>query len=582
MARFAADCGSRRIRPAAALTLVGRTLSALLLSTVASHAQAAPAYRITGVILSKRSGAPVPNCHLFAREGGSATSRFQQRQGTRNRTESESNPFADTDASGHFVLVVPSPGSWRVYASGHGYRQQAYDRHENFSTAVVLTPAAPTYDVIFKLEPDSEISGFVLDEAGEGVRNAHVSLFDAASLEPDVAGGAGPMRSSTVTDDRGHYEFAALAPGDYKVSVQAVPWYASSLQGRRLANISATSDPLLDVIYPETWYPGVAEQRLAEALDLHDGEIRDAVFHLTPSPASHLRIPTPPALPSGQRGQTFPEVERVSAEGHHFTSSPIQIDAQGQLDVGGLAPGLYRVTLQSGGSTQTPTFIRVPGGAEHTLDFTAAIPVADVAVHIESDSDRERVQVSLTDVDTGLKFSSRGLGSPSRRRNMQGSASPGDHKLEVPPGRYRVVLSGDSDVYLARISVGKTPIVGRIVTLASGSTALNIKVARGRASVRGVVSVAGKPLTGAMVMLVPASFGEAGSITMLRRDQTNTDGSFLMETVIPGDYILLAIEDGWTVNWRDEATLQRYLLHGIPISLEASASLKQALTAQMP
>lgn len=83
-------------------------------------------------------------------------------------------------------------------------------------------------------------------------------------------------------------------------------------------------------------------------------------------------------------------------------------------------------------------------------------------------------------------------------------------------------------------------------------------------------------------MLVPASFGQPGSITMLRRDQTNTDGGFLIENVIPGDYILLAIDHGWTVNWRDPATLARFLAHGIPLALQSGASPKQDLTVQSP
>ena len=70
------------------------------------------------------------------------------------------------------MLKVPSAGSWQVYGYAHGYRRQAFEQHENFLAGVVLSATAPTYDLRFSLEPDSAISGFVLDEAGEGVRNA--------------------------------------------------------------------------------------------------------------------------------------------------------------------------------------------------------------------------------------------------------------------------------------------------------------------------------------------------------------------------------------------------------------------------
>ncbi len=43
-------------------------------------------------------------------------------------------------------------------------------------------------------------------------------------------------------------------------------------------------------------------------------------------------------------------------------------------------------------------------------------------------------------------------------------------------------------------------------------------------------------------MLVPASLGQPGAIDLLRRDQSNTDGSYELESIVPGDYILLAID----------------------------------------
>jgi hypothetical protein len=85
-----------------------------------------------------------------------------------------------------------------------------------------------------------------------------------------------------------------------------------------------------------------------------------------------------------------------------------------------------------------------------------------------------------------------------------------------------------------------------------------------------------------MVMLVPATFGQAGSIDILRRDQTNTDGSFSIAGVLPGQYILFAIDRGWDVNWRDPATLQRYLMGGVPLVLNAGATAKQDIDAQAP
>ena len=248
----------------------------------------------------------------------------------------------------------------------------------------------------------------------------------------------------------------------------------------------------------------------------------------------------------------FPQIERVTNEGNPFVSTSIQTDARGQIDVGGLSPGLYRVTLRGQGGAQTPSFLRVTAGAARTLDLSAAMPVCELTLRFEgAAADTGRLQVVLTDVDTGATFRSFGQGGLQRRRGApangggEPAASEDDRKLDVPPGKYRVTLGGNADVYLAGILTKGQSTSGRVVSVSDGGSVLTLKLASGRATVRGVATKAGAPLLGAMVMLVPASFGQVDSIPVLRRDETNTDGSFLIEEVIPGDYILVAIDNGW-------------------------------------
>jgi hypothetical protein len=85
-----------------------------------------------------------------------------------------------------------------------------------------------------------------------------------------------------------------------------------------------------------------------------------------------------------------------------------------------------------------------------------------------------------------------------------------------------------------------------------------------------------------MVLLVPITIEDPNSITFLRQDQTNTDGSFDLANVIPGQYILVAIDHGWQINWGDPSTLRRYLMQGVPVDLKSSGMVKQNVTAQVP
>ena len=125
-------------------------------------------FEITGVVINSVDKSPVSRCHLTASLIGHG--------GFGNRQSPAPNNGFDCDARGHFMVTVPSAGSWRLTASARGYVSQAYDEHQFFSSAIVLTAEAPTKELEFRLSPEATIVGQVLDEAGEPVRNAQVTL----------------------------------------------------------------------------------------------------------------------------------------------------------------------------------------------------------------------------------------------------------------------------------------------------------------------------------------------------------------------------------------------------------------------
>jgi len=67
----------------------------------------------------------------------------------------------------------------------------------------------------------------------------------------------------------------------------------------------------------------------------------------------------------------------------------------------------------------------------------------------------------------------------------------------------------------------------------------------------------GKPFAGAMILLVP----EDGKDTdrRVRRDQSDSDGTFRLATVLPGRYALMALEQGWEMEWAKPEVLQPFL-----------------------
>jgi Carboxypeptidase regulatory-like domain len=539
-------------------------------------------FQITGVVVSSVDGSPVPHSHLTATLTGRGSASGHQ-------FPAPLGPF-DGDEHGRFTISLPSAGAWYLSAVARGYTRQALDEHEGFSSSVVLTVESPTSDVRFRISPEAVIAGVVLDEAGEPVRKAQVSLLTVPELSPDRSPTPPTTRAMNLTDDRGMYEFDGLPPGNYRVTVAAQPWYAVSAQPRRfgIADIPPP-DPVLDVVYPVTWFPGVDDPALAETLTLHGGDTRQADFHMIPIPSMHLRIIPPvnanPTQGGRQAPPLFPMVQRVTpgVGRQNFVAVSVSTNAQGQMDVGGLEPGLYTVRLQGSGDDGKSALVEVTPGSSRTIDLNAASTEANVTIHLDglAESDAEGVQVNLIDSDGGGgAFHSYGGGRGGDFRRRQRGDTPPERTIQVPPGRYEVTLAGKP--YLTGITGKGAEVSGRYVTVPAGDSALTLHVADAAATLTGFATLEGKPSVGALVLLVPATLDSPNSIPLLRRDQSNSDGSFDIADVIPGQYILIAIDHGWDINWRDASTLRHYLAHGVPLDLRASANVKQKIETQAP
>ena len=141
---------------------------------------------------------------------------------------------------------------------------------------------------------------------------------------------------------------------------------------------------------------------------------------------------------------------------------------------------------------------------------------------------------------------------------------------------------GQPDLYLAGVTAQGAQATGRAVTLPAGESSLTLHVVKGRATLTGFASFKGKPAIGAAIMLVPATLGQTGALQMVRRDQSNSDGSFNIAQVIPGQYILIAINDGWNINWKDNETLERYLAGGVAVDLSGGNAVAENVAAQAP
>jgi hypothetical protein len=74
-----------------------------------------------------------------------------------------------------------------------------------------------------------------------------------------------------------------------------------------------------------------------------------------------------------------------------------------------------------------------------------------------------------------------------------------------------------------------------------------------------------------MIVMVPRDPESHGDL--FRRDQSDLDGSFSLGTVIPSEYTIVAIENGWDLNWSQPGVIAHYTEKGQKVVI-AKAGLR--------
>jgi hypothetical protein len=127
------------------------------------------------------------------------------------------------------------------------------------------------------------------------------------------------------------------------------------------------------------------------------------------------------------------------------------------------------------------------------------------------------------------------------------------------------------------VGAGGTQRDGNLITLRERSQPLLVTVSSADSEVKGFARKDGKGFAGAMMVLLPRNTAHWKALT--RRDQSNTDGSFSFRDVAPGEYTLLAIKDGWSLDWTSPPAMARYLLHGTSVTVTEQSGTQVQLSA---
>ena len=494
-------------------------------------------YRIAGTAVSKTDGHPLAHARILVRD-------------VKNRQKFQSMV---TSENGKFEFSGLPVGKYSLEGSKRGFISASYDQHDQFSTAIVTGAAFDTETLILRLAPAALITGKVLDEAGEPVRHATVvSYYD------DHSAGVDQIRQfrGTQTDDQGAYEIA-LMPGTYFLSASAKPWYAvhpSSGQpdSARTASPSApvTIDHSLDVTYPLTYYPDVTDADSATPIPIRGGERLQVDIHLNPVPSLHLffHVPGNPG-----NGFAFPQLEQPAFDGSSFLHDvDTRMDTPGLVEITGIPAGRYNVHFNGPGQPMQMNGVDLTKDGEE-VDASSAEALSTVKISVR--------------VQGGASLPPRlFVGLRSGRRPpvvLQALDSKGEAELQrVPAGRLEVLVGGPGSLhYISHISAEGAEVSGRTLNVTAGSSpSVSLTVASGASEIEGAVRRQGKAFAGAMVVLVPQS--PEMDRDLFRRDQSDLDGTFSLHGVIPGSYTILAIENGWDLDWSQPGVIAPYLKRG--------------------
>jgi len=502
---------------------------ALLVLLCAGHT-VAQSYTIAGVAVSATSGLPLSGTavRLAAQSSGATL-------GTRI-----------TGKDGGFRFEPLAAGKYQLRGMRRGFLPTEYEQHGDFSSAVVTGPAQETMHLLLRMAPEAELHGVVTGEESEPVEGATVMLFRCP--DPHQPGRKIEMLDTVKADDTGAYVFSHLRPGEYRLTVKGEPWFAVP----RTSSTSGTR--ALDLAYPLTYFDGATSEVTAAPILLEAGSREQADVRLQALPA--LRI----AISKARDHKNSSALLRQSAFGFQLpddASTALAAETPSATVYSHIAPGRYDFVADG-------HILAVDAASDLAVDPATGTPAANLTGTVESAPGVEMKDLALLTLEPAQ--------AGSDRASHTVLVQDGHFSAEnIPAGPWRLKLENGYGHALTIASVaqnGKSR-AGNLLPLGGGTVTLTVRASLGTQTIEGFVRSEGKTAAGTMVVLVPDDLTQHPQ--RARRDQTDSDGSFLLRDVVPGRYTVIAIEQGWTLDWENPATIARYLPAGQRVTVQGGS-----------
>jgi hypothetical protein len=260
---------------------------------------------------------------------------------------------------------------------------------------------------------------------------------------------------------------------------------------------------------------------------------------------------------------------------HLFDGSSIQVSGESsrigtEIDITGAPPGPVEVNLEWFGKNPVSWSQAVDLASDTEISAAEGLVSPQISGQVEVDGAAapEGTSVALLNRLSNVSVGAR-LG-PKGEFQVEDSG--------VKPGTYRVLLNVPGAV-VRGVSASGAKVVGQDVEISGGGPIhLVVQASQKLGRVEGTALRAGKPEGGAMVVLVPSDPVKDGEL--IRRDQSDSDGTFTLPSVLPGRYTVVAIANGWELEWMSPAVLKPYLKDGETVNVTAGGKPKVQVKVQ--
>ena len=220
-------------------------------------------------------------------------------------------------------------------------------------------------------------------------------------------------------------------------------------------------------------------------------------------------------------------------------------------EIAGLAPGKYVINIESDGAVKEKHSTVVNVTADMEFDVDAVSPAPSIRGVVQEDGG-----LNLTPQAFVLLWN-------LRRNEALEAAIDNKGQFEftpdlLAPGDYSVFVASGLNSTIGNLSATGAQVEGQTIRVSTSKPIeLKIELSTRLSTINGIARRKIEPVAGAMIILVPES--PQKNLPLFRRDQSDSDGTFTLHDVLPGRYKILAIENGWDVEWADMALFKARL-----------------------